>query len=291
MRVIGALEAGGTKMVCAIGNEKGEILNRISIPTEKPEITIPKIFDYFNEKQIEALGIGCFGPIDLNWNSETYGYITTTPKLAWANYNIVGAFENALQVPIGFDTDVNGSALGEATWGCTKGYESSIYVTIGTGIGVGVISNGKLLHGMLHPEAGHVFVTKHPEDVFESSCPYHPNCFEGLASGSAIEARWGKKAIHLANRREVWELEAFYISQAIVGYILTLSPHKIILGGGVMHQKQVLPLVHENVRSLLNGYLKTKELDEIENYILLPSLNDNQGIMGCLKLALNQLES
>ncbi|MFQ9511846.1 MAG: ROK family protein, partial [Lachnospiraceae bacterium] len=210
MRVIGALEAGGTKMVCAIGNEKGEILNRISIPTEKPEITIPKIFDYFNEKQIEALGIGCFGPIDLNWNSETYGYITTTPKLAWANYNIVGAFENALQVPIGFDTDVNGSALGEATWGCTKGYESSIYVTIGTGIGVGVISNGKLLHGMLHPEAGHVFVTKHPEDVFESSCPYHPNCFEGLASGSAIEARWGKKAIHLANRREVWELEAFY---------------------------------------------------------------------------------
>ena len=144
---------------------------------------------------------------------------------------------------------------------------------------------------MLHPEAGHVFVTKHPEDVFESSCPYHPNCFEGLASGSAIEARWGKKAIHLANRREVWELEAFYISQAIVGYILTLSPHKIILGGGVMHQKQVLPLVHENVRSLLNGYLKTKELDEIENYILLPSLNDNQGIMGCLKLALNQLES
>lgn len=146
---LGALEAGGTKMVCAIGNANGEIYERISIPTETPEITVPKMIEYFKEKDIQALGIGCFGPIDLNRKSETYGYITTTPKLAWKNYNIVGAFADALDIPVGFDTDVNGSALGEATWGITKGLDNSIYITIGTGVGMGIISNGKLLHGML----------------------------------------------------------------------------------------------------------------------------------------------
>ena len=150
---LGALEAGGTKMVCAIGNENGEIFERISIPTETPEITLPKLIEYFKDKEIEALGIGCFGPIDVNRNSETYGYITTTPKLAWANCDIVGAFKKALNIPVGFDTDVNGSALGEATWGITKGLENSVYITIGTGVGMGIMSNGKLLHGMLHPEA------------------------------------------------------------------------------------------------------------------------------------------
>ena len=153
---LGALEAGGTKMVCAIGNANGEIYESISIPTETPEITVPKMIEYFKEKDIQALGIGCFGPIDLNRKSETYGYITTTPKLAWKNYNIVGAFADALDIPVGFDTDVNGSALGEATWGITKGLDNSIYITIGTGVGMGIISNGKLLHGMLHPEGGHV---------------------------------------------------------------------------------------------------------------------------------------
>ena len=195
---LGALEAGGTKMVCAIGNENGEIFERISIPTETPEITLPKLIEYFKDKEIEALGIGCFGPIDVNRNSETYGYITTTPKLAWANCDIVGAFKKALNIPVGFDTDVNGSALGEATWGITKGLENSVYITIGTGVGMGIMSNGKLLHGMLHPEAGHILMRKHPEDHYEGKCPYHKTCLEGLAAGPAIEARWGKKGIELA---------------------------------------------------------------------------------------------
>lgn len=287
---LGALEAGGTKMVCAIGNEKGEIFERTSIPTETPEITVPKLIEYFADKKIEALGIGCFGPIDLNRNSDTYGYITTTPKLIWANYNIVGAFREALKIPVGFDTDVNGSALGEATWGITKGLENSMYITIGTGVGAGIIANGKLLHGMLHPEGGHLLLSKHPSDSYEGRCPYHKTCLEGLASGPAIEARWGKKGVELADKREVWELEAYYIGQALADYIVTLSPQRIVLGGGVMHQEHMIPMVREEVKRQLNGYLQTKELEDMENYIVLPSLNDNQGIMGALKLAVDEYQ-
>ncbi len=287
---LGALEAGGTKMVCAIGNENGEILERISIPTETPDITMPKLISYFADKEIEALGIGCFGPIDLNRDSDTYGYITTTPKLAWKNYNIVKMFQDALNVPVGFDTDVNGSALGEATWGITKGLENSMYITIGTGIGTGIITNGKLLHGMLHPEGGHLLLSRHPNDSFEGTCPYHKTCLEGLASGPAIEARWGEKGTELAERREVWELEAYYIAQALVDYIMVLSPQRIVIGGGVTHQEHLMPLIREQVKRQLAGYIDTKELLNMDQYVVLPSLNDNQGIMGALKLGLNEYQ-
>lgn len=287
---LGALEAGGTKMVCAIGNENGEILERVSIPTEAPDITMPKLIAYFADKEIEALGIGCFGPIDLNRDSDTYGCITTTPKLAWKNYNIVKVFQDALNVPIGFDTDVNGSAMGEATWGITKGLENSMYITIGTGIGTGIITNGKLLHGMLHPEGGHLLLSRHPNDSFEGTCPYHKTCLEGLASGPAIEARWGEKGIQLAERREVWELEAYYIAQALVNYIMVLSPQRIVIGGGVTHQEHLMPLIREEVKRQLAGYIDTKELLNMDQYVVLPSLDDNQGIMGALKLGLNEYQ-
>lgn len=289
--VLGALEAGGTKMVCAIGNEQGEILERISIPTETPEATLPALAGFFREHQAEALGIGCFGPIDLNRASATYGYITTTPKLAWQNCDIVGVFKRELGIPVGFDTDVNGSALGEATWGITQGLENSMYITIGTGIGAGIIVNGKLLHGMLHPEAGHILLKPREDDAYAGKCPFHKTCFEGLAAGPAIEARWGKKGIELAERREVWELEAYYIGQALVNYIVTLSPQRIILGGGVMHQEQLMLLIREEVKRQLNGYIVTKELEDMEHYIVLPSLNDNQGIMGALKLGLEEYQA
>ena len=268
--LFGALEAGGTKMVLAIGNENGEILEQVSIPTETPSITIPKIIEYYKGKEIAALGIGSFGPIDLDKKSKTYGYITSTPKLAWANYDLVGNIKKELPLPIGFDTDVNGSALGEATWGITKDVESSIYITIGTGVGIGVYQNGGLLHGMLHPEAGHVLLSKHPDDKFEGVCPYHPNCLEGLASGPSIEKRWGKKAIELKDNQKVWEMEAYYIAQALVGYILTLSPHRIVLGGGVMHQEQLFPLIRSKVTELLNGYVRTSQINDMEHYIVLP---------------------
>ncbi|NLK27183.1 MAG: ROK family protein [Clostridiales bacterium] len=288
--LFGALEAGGTKMVMAIGNENGEILDRVSIPTETPDITVPRIIDYFKGKNIEALGIGSFGPVDLDRQSETYGYITSTPKLAWANYDILGNIKKELQIPIGFDTDVNAAALGEATWGSIKGLSSGIYITIGTGVGVGVYMDGRLLHGMLHPEAGHVLLSKHPEDDFEGVCPYHPNCMEALASGPSLEKRWNKKAYDLADNNKVWELEAYYIAQGLVNYILTLSPHRIVLGGGVMHQKQLFPLIRSQVVKLLNGYVKTKQIENIDEYIVPPSLNDNQGIMGCIQLAKMELQ-
>ena len=288
MKLYGSLEAGGTKMVCAIGDEQGNILERVSIPTLAPENTMPAILDFFKNKNISALGIGCFGPVDLDKKSATYGYITTTPKLAWKNYDIVGTCKKELGVPVGFDTDVNASALGEATWGCTKELDHSIYITVGTGIGAGVIIDGKPYHGMLHPEAGHIFLARHPQDPMEKGvCPYHELCLEGLASGPAIAARWGKPGAELADRKEVWELEAYYLAQAICSYIMILSPERIIVGGGVSHQEQMMPMIRAEVQRQMGGYIQAKGMQNLDSYIVLPSLNDNQGIMGGLKLAMD----
>lgn len=282
---IGGLEAGGTKMVCAIGDENGTIYDKMVIPTETPEITIPAMTEYFKKAGAEALGIGCFGPVDLNKQSPTYGYITKTPKLAWLDYNIVGAFKDALQVPIGFDTDVNGAVLGEVTWGAAKGCESAIYITVGTGVGVGVYINGGLLHGLMHPEGGHLSLIRHPKDTYEGKCPYHSSCVEGLAAGPAVEARWGKKGAELSDNPLVWEMEAYYLGQAIADYILLYSPNKIILWGGIMHQECLFPMVRENVKKLLNGYVHHDSiLNDIDNYIVPPALGDEPGIKGALKL-------
>ncbi|MDE7300087.1 MAG: ROK family protein [Lachnospiraceae bacterium] len=288
---IGALEAGGTKMVCAIGNENGELEKRVSFPTQTPETTMPELIRFFKEEQVEAMGIGCFGPVDLNRKSGTYGYITSTPKLAWANCNMVGAFQQALGVPVGFDTDVNGAVLGEVCFGAARGCETAIYITIGTGIGVGVYVNGGLLHGLLHPEAGHVLVARHPEDKYAGKCPFHPDCLEGLAAGPAIMERWGKPAAQLAGEEEVWELESYYIAQAVANYILTLSPQKVILGGGVMHQEQLFPLIRRKVVGLLNGYIRCGAiLQGIDEYIVPPALGDDPGIKGALMLGKNAVE-
>ena len=258
---IGALEGGGTKMVLAVCNENGEVLDRVSIPTETPEITMPKMIAYFKEQQVEALGIGFFGPVILNEQSPKYGC----------------------------DTYVNAAALGEATWGITKGLKNSIYITVGTGIGAGVIVDGKMLHGMQHPEGGHILVAPHPNDTYKGKCPYHGRCLEGMASGPAIEERWGKKAYELSDKKEVWELEAYYVAQGLVDMIMLLSPERIVLGGGVMHQTHVMDLIRKETLRMVNKYIDTEELSDIENYIVLPSLNDNQGILGCAKLGMDAL--
>ena len=286
---LGALEAGGTKMVCAIGDGTGRIFEQVSIPTQTPDVTMPKLIEYFKERGVEALGVACFGPIELDRNSPQYGCITSTPKLAWRNYNIVGELADALQCPIGFDTDVNGSVLGEVTFGQAKGKNCVIYLTIGTGVGGGIYIDGRLLHGMVHPEAGHVLIRKRSDDTYEGKCPYHKTCLEGMAAGPAIEERWGSKAAELADRTEVWDLEADYIAQALTGYILTLSPEMIILGGGVMHQEQLFPLIRQKVTQLLGGYVQAEELEDMERYIVPASLHDDQGIMGCLELARREI--
>lgn len=289
LMLLGALEAGGTKMVCAACDELGTVLERISIPTKSPAETMPLLIDFFQGFPLKSIGIGTFGPADLNPSSKTYGYITTTPKLAWRNYDILGTLKKALNVPAGFDTDVNAAALGEASFGCMRDVSTGLYVTIGTGIGVGAFAERRLLHGMLHPEAGHILIERHRDDTYSGCCPYHASCFEGLAAGPALEGRYGKKAVELKNCPEVWELEAEYIAKALVNYILLLSPERIVLGGGVMHQEQLFPLIRKKTLALLNGYINTPQIQHPDSYIVPASLNDNQGILGCVQLALDAL--
>ena len=282
---LGSLEAGGTKMVCAVGDSDGTIYEQISIPTTTPKDTMPHIIDYFKEKEIAALGIACFGPVDVNPDSETYGTILDTPKLPWRQYPILKVMQDALKLPMGLDTDVNGSCLGEVTYGTAKGLDSVIYITVGTGIGVGIVLDGRLVHGMLHPEAGHILIAPEAGDEGHCICPYHSHCLEGFAAGPSIEKRWGAKAVELTEHSEVWELESQYLAQAIVNLILTVSPKRIILGGGVMHQEQLFPLIRKKVPELMNGYIRTPQMQNMDTYIVPASLQDNQGILGGIRLA------
>ncbi|GHH97880.1 ROK family protein [Neobacillus kokaensis] len=280
--MLGAIEAGGTKFVCAVGDEKGNIIDRVKIPTTVPEETMAEVIAFFKKYELDAIGIGSFGPVDVNLESPSYGMITSTPKLAWKNFPFVQAMKDAFSVPIGFNTDVNAAALGEATHGAAKGLDSCLYITVGTGIGAGAVVQGKLLQGLSHPEMGHILVRRHPNDPYQGKCPYHGDCLEGLAAGPAIEERWGTKGINLVDRQDVWELEGYYIAQALMQYILILSPKRIILGGGVMNQKQVFSYVYKYLQEMLNDYVSLPELSE---YIVSPGLKDDAGITGSLLLA------
>ncbi|WML46784.1 ROK family protein [Neobacillus sp. PS3-34] len=285
--MLGAIEAGGTKFVCAVGDELGNIIERVQIPTTVPEETMPKVIDFFNQYDIKAIGIGSFGPIDVNPESPAYGNITSTPKPGWRDYPFVKSMKDAFPVPIGFNTDVNAAALGEVTLGAAKGLDSCLYITVGTGIGAGAVVQGNLLQGYSHPEMGHILVRRHPNDEYQGKCPYHQDCLEGLAAGPAIEERWGEKGMNLVDRAEVWEMEGYYIAQALMQYVLILSPKRIILGGGVMNQTQVFPSIYKYLQEFVNGYVTLPELSE---YIVGPGLGDNAGITGSLLLAQRALQ-
>ncbi|MBC6314212.1 ROK family protein [Listeria grandensis] len=282
--VFGAIEAGGTKFVVAVGDASGKVLKRETYPTTEPAETMKYVEHFFKqyEGELEAIGVGSFGPIDVRKSSPTYGYITSTPKLAWRNYDIVGALKKSFSVPVGFTTDVNAAALGEVTLGAAEGLSSCMYITIGTGIGAGAVVNGKMLEGYSHPEMGHIMVRRHKHDRYQGNCPYHSDCLEGLAAGGAIEKRWGKKGVELAENEEVWNLEAHYIAQALMNYSLILSPERIVIGGGVMKQRQVFPLVRQKLKALIAGYI---QLPDLESYIVPPKLEDDAGITGCILLA------
>lgn len=286
---IAAIEAGGTKFVCAIVNDKGEVLERITIPTTTPTETMRKVIDFFKLKEFSVIGLGCFGPIDLNKQSKTYGYITSTPKVAWQNYNILGTLQEAFDVKIGLDTDVNGAALGEYTFGSAKRVDSCLYITVGTGIGAGAVINGKMLNGLMHPEMGHIKIKRHQDDDFEGMCPFHHDCLEGLAAGPAIEARVGKKANQLPTNHPIWNLESYYLAQALMNYILVLSPEKIILGGGVMHQEHLYAMIRKQLAKQLNSYIINDILDT-EDYITKPQLGNDVGIIGCAMIGLAEME-
>ncbi len=297
----GAIEAGGNKFVCAVGSSPDD-LNETRFKTTTPEETIARAIDFFKKeeercgKRLKAIGIGSFGPIDLNKNSSTYGHITSTPKQNWANTDFVGMikreferqFERPFDILIVFDTDVNAAAFGEYISGAAQGLSDFIYLTIGTGIGGGGMVNEKLIHGLLHPEMGHIFIPRHPKDDYKGKCPFHGHrCAEGLASGPAIEERWEvESATLLDETHEAWDLEAHYIALALINYICTLSPQRIILGGGIMEQKQLLPLIHDKVKTMLNGYIQSDEIvKNIQNYIVLPGLGNRAGVIGALELA------
>jgi fructokinase len=284
----GGLEAGGTKWVCAIGTGPDDVAGTVTFPTTDPEETIGRAAEFFGSNgSLAAVGIGSFGPLDVRESSPTWGRITTTPKPGWANTDLVSALRTALGVPVAIDTDVNAAALGEQRWGAAAGLETFCYITVGTGIGGGGMANGRLLHGLLHPEFGHMRVPHDRDrDPFEGACPYHGDCFEGLASGEAIRARWGKPAQELESE-EVWQLEAEYLALGLVNVVCTLSPQRIVLGGGVMKQPPNLyALVRTRLRELLAGYVAVPELGErIDEYVVKPALGDRAGVLGAIELA------
>lgn len=283
---LGGIETGGTKIVCCIADENDNILDRYSYPTtDNPKETIEKAVEYFKDKNIEALGIASFGPLCLDPKNPKYGNILMTTKPGWNYVDMITPFVEAFNVPVEIDTDVNAPCLSEVNLGAAKGCDNAIYITIGTGIGVGAYINGKLVHGVGHPEAGHISLVRRKDDNGKSVCAYHKDCFEALASGPSIKERWGKPFQEIADRDDVCELEAHYIGQGIANYIMTYAPEKIVMGGGVMHVTKLYPLIRQEVKKAINGYLGYDILEDLDNYIVPCALGDNAGVLGAIELA------
>jgi fructokinase len=281
------VETGGTKVICAVGTGPEDIRARLRIPTGEPRATLREAVTFFRDQAVAAIGIASFGPVDLDPGSPTFGFITTTPKPRWAHTDVTGPFRSALGVPVGFDTDVNGAALGEHTWGAARGVDPIIYITVGTGIGGGGIVNGRLLHGLVHPEMGHVRIPHdRVADPFAGACPYHGDCLDGLASGRALAERWGAPAETLPPTHPAWTLEAEYLALGLVSIIAVLSPRRIILGGGVLQHRPLLPRVRRRVVELLAGYVGAREVVAgVDAYVVPPALGEDAGVLGALALA------
>jgi fructokinase len=285
----GGIEAGGTKWVCAIAEDPARPLQTDTFPTTLPAETVSRATRFFTENgQVDALGVGSFGPVDIRRGSPTWGTITTTPKPGWADTDLVSPLRRGLGVPVALDTDVNAALLGEWRWGAGVGLGTFCYMTVGTGVGGGAVVNGRILHGLLHPEFGHMRLPHDRDaDPFDGVCPYHGDCLEGLASGEAIRRRWGHAGQQLDDDA-VWALEAEYLALAVVNLTCVLSPQRIIIGGGVAKQPALLPRVRRRLRELLAGYLRAPELTEPEatdRYLVSPGLGDRAGVIGALELA------
>lgn len=282
----GAIEAGGTKFICGYGTGPQDVVTA-EFPTRDPQQTISDVLAFFAGRKLRSLGVASFGPVDLRSNSPTYGYITHTPKLAWRNFDLLGALR-VLQVPLALDTDVNAAALGEQRWGAGQGRTDLVYVTVGTGIGAGVICANQPVHGMGHPEAGHMLVRKHPDDTFAGCCPSHGDCWEGLASGPAIEKRVGRPAKQLVESDPVWDWVAGYIAQGLANLTYCCAPERLILGGGVGGRGGVVARVQARFERQIAGYLALPKASE---YIVSPALGGLSGVCGALVLAQNAAES
>ncbi|WP_027086279.1 ROK family protein [Cohnella panacarvi] len=282
---LGAIEGGGTKFVCGIGSADGHIIDSISIPTTTPEQTLGHVMQYFAPHNVQSIGFGSFGPVGTDSNKANYGRILNTPKPHWSGFPMLSYLKTQLHVPIAIDTDVNAAALGEATWGAAAGLDSCMYMTVGTGIGAGAIMKGKIVQGFSHSEMGHLLIRRHPDDHFPGACPFHGDCLEGMAAGPALEKRYGKKAALLDKEDKLWEIEAYYLAQALVNIAFVLSPKKVILGGGVMKQAQLFPYIREHVKQLMQSYLELPE-----DWIVAPKLGEFSALKGALALARAKIE-
>ena len=289
--MFGAVEAGGTKFVCAVGTGPQDLRARLEFPTTSPRETIGRVIAFFEEQgkreALSAVGIASFGPIDVSPESPFWGHITSTPKPGWQDVDLAGPIGRGLNLPVAFDTDVNVAALGEREWGAAQGLDTFVYITVGTGIGGGGMVAGRLMHGVLHPEMGHMRIPHDRQtDPFPGACPFHGDCWEGLAAGPAIEARWGGKGQHLSANHQAWELEAHYLALGVNNLVCTVSPQRIILGGGVMRQAGLFGLVRRKSLELLNSYIQVSAITEhIEEYVVPPRLGDNAGVLGAIALA------
>jgi fructokinase len=286
------IEAGGTKFNCIVANGPEDIRAEARFATTTPDETLGQVLDFLApyRPSLAGVGIGCFGPVDLDPRSAAWGFITSTPKPGWQQVDVAGPVRRALDLPVAFDTDVNAAAIGEGRWGAAQGLDHFIYLTIGTGIGGGAVVAGRPLHGLVHPEMGHIRLPHDwTADPYAGHCPYHGDCFEGLASGPALKARWGAPAESLPADHPAWTLEAHYVALALASFICTLSPQRLILGGGVMTGSHLFPLIRREVQQLLNGYVRAPAVEEaIDDYIVPPALGGRAGVLGSLALAQRQ---
>lgn len=291
MRKIGAVEAGGTKMVLGIYSDGGELLEKRTIPTRTPAETLPAMKAFLDQHDIASLGIASFGPLSLDPGAADYGAITMTPKLAWRQFPLLSALRGERNIPCAIDTDVNAAVLAEAELGAAKGLSDAVYVTVGTGVGVWVLSGDKLVHGLMHPEAGHILLQPDPQDpIPQGICPYHHGCLEGLASGPALCARAGQDARDLPDDHPAFQIEAEYLAQMCVALLLMVSPQRMILGGGVMQRQALFPMIRRRTLELLNGYIQVPWiLEGMDAYIVPPALYPLSGLAGAYLLGRRML--
>jgi fructokinase len=296
-RFFGAVEAGGTKFVCAIGDDRGQILAQQRFPTTDPASTLATAQAFLQQGvrdfgALAAIGVASFGPVELDKRSARYGFIGLTPKAGWSGIDIAGTFARQFRCPIGFDNDVDAAGLAEHRWGAARDVETLVYLTIGTGIGGGLIIGGAPLHGLMHPEIGHIYPRRHPLDgAFAGICPFHRDCLEGVASGPAILARTGVSLQDLDQSHPQWEIEADYLGQLCALLVVTISPQRIVMGGGVMNQTRLLPLIRQRLLHWLGGYIDRSEiLSGADRYVVAPELGDRAGVSGALLLAMDAAE-
>jgi fructokinase len=289
-KLYGGVETGGTWCVCALGTGPGELVAHERFPTGSPQETIDRIVAFFSSDAHPApaaVGLGSFGPVDVDPRSGAWGSVTTTPKPGWAHTPVAPALRERLGVPVAFDTDVNAAALGEQRWGAGRDARSLCYLTVGTGVGAGLLVEGRPLHGLVHPEVGHLRIPHDTvRDPFPGVCPFHGDCWEGLACGPALGARWGAAGRELPDDHPAWALEAEYLALGILSIVMVTSPHRVILGGGVMERESLLGLVRTRLRGLVGGYLDLPLLgDDIDRYLVRPELDDDAGVLGAIALA------